>query len=93
MTRDDLIRRDLISELICQFRLDLDAFGERWNIDARDYFASEIEKLQPMQSDGLVEIDKKGIQVTDPGRLLIRNVCMVFDVYLEQAKARFSRVI
>jgi len=93
LTRDDLIRRDLISELICQFRLDLDTFGERWNIDARDYFASEIEKLQPMQSDGLVEIDEKGIQVTDPGRLLIRNVCMVFDVYLEQAKARFSRVI
>ena len=93
LTRDDLIRRDLISELICQFRLDLDTFGERWNIDARDYFASEIEKLQPMQSDGLVEIDEKGIQMTDPGRLLIRNVCMVFDVYLEQAKARFSRVI
>jgi len=93
LTRDDLIRRDLISELICQFRLDLDAFGQRWDINAREYFAAEIERLRPMQEDGLVNVDGGTIQVTDPGRLLIRNVCMVFDIYLEKAKARFSRVI
>ncbi len=93
LTRDDLIRRDLISELICQFRLDFDTFGRRWDIDTRDYFASELEALQPMQADGLLVIDDRGIQVTDPGRLLIRNICMVFDIYLDQAKARFSRVI
>lgn len=93
LTRDDLIRRDLISELICQFRLDFDSFGQRWDIDTRDYFAAEIEKLRPMQQDGLLEVNDKGVQVTDPGRLLIRNICMVFDIYLDQAKARFSRVI
>ncbi len=93
LTRDDLIRRDLISELICQFRLDFDTFSRRWDIDTRDYFASELEALQPMQADGLLVIDDRGIQVTDPGRLLIRNICMVFDIYLDQAKARFSRVI
>ncbi len=93
LSRDDLIRRDLIGELICNFRLDLDEFGRRWAIDARDYFAPELERLAPMQADGLVTLDDKGIRVTDPGRLLIRNICMVFDAYLEQAKARFSRVI
>ena len=93
LSRDDLIRRDLIGELICNFRLDLDEFGRRWAIDARDYFAAELERLAPMQADGLVTLDEQGIRVTDPGRLLIRNICMVFDAYLEQAKARFSRVI
>jgi oxygen-independent coproporphyrinogen-3 oxidase len=93
LTRDDLIRRDLISELICQFRLDYAAFGQRWEIDVRDYFAAEIERLGGMRDDGLIEMDDTRIQVTDPGRLLIRNICMVFDIYLDQAKARFSRVI
>ena len=93
LSRDDLIRRDAISELICQFRLDFEAFGSRWDIDAREYFAAEIEKLRDMERDGLLGIDDAGLRVTDPGRLLIRNICMVFDAYLDQARARFSRVI
>lgn len=93
LTRDDMIRRDLISELICQFHLDFDDFGQRWDIETQEYFAPELEQLKPMQADGLVEIDAAGLRVTDPGRLLIRNICMVFDIYLEQAKTRFSRVI
>jgi len=93
LNRDDQIRRDLITELICQFALDLDAFGRRWGIDARDYFAAELERLKPMQDDGLLLLDAQGIKVTDTGRLLIRNICMEFDAYLKQAQARFSRVI
>jgi len=93
LNRDDIIRRDIITELICQFDLDLDAFGGRWQIDARDYFKNELERLLPMQNDGLLTLDEQGIHVTDVGRLLIRNICMEFDAYLEQAKARFSRVI
>jgi oxygen-independent coproporphyrinogen-3 oxidase len=93
LNRDDIIRRDIITELICQFDLDLDTFGSRWKIDARDYFKNELERLLPMQNDGLLTLDEQGIHVTDAGRLLIRNICMEFDAYLEQAKARFSRVI
>lgn len=93
LTRDDLIRRDLISELICQFRLDFKAFGRRWDIDARQYFAEELVQLQPMQTDGLLFLEESGVRVTDVGRLLIRNICMIFDVYLEGSTQRFSRVI
>ncbi len=93
LTRDDRIRRDLIGELICQFRLDFAAFGRRWDIDTTEYFAAELERLAPMQADGLLERDAGGVRVTDAGRLLIRNICMVFDAYLEKTPARFSRVI
>jgi len=93
LTRDDEIRRDVISELICQFALDLPSFGQRWNINASEYFADELQRLKPMQSDGLLSLSDNGIQVSDAGRLLIRNICMVFDIYLKDSPARFSRVI
>jgi len=93
LNRDDIIRRDIITELICQFDLNFETFGRRWQIDTRDYFKSELERLLPMQEDGLLRLDEQGIHVSDAGRLLIRNICMEFDAYLEQAKARFSRVI
>ena len=93
LNRDDLIRRDLITGLICLFSLDFARFGERWQIDTRDYFKAELERLLPMQEDGLLVLDQAGIRVTDAGRLLIRNICMEFDAYLKHAQARFSRVI
>jgi len=93
LNQDDIIRRDIITRLICQFDLDFDAFGKRWQINTREYFKSELDRLVSMQADGLLTLDERGIHVTDAGRLLIRNICMEFDAYLEHAKARFSRVI
>ena len=95
LTRDDCIRRDVIKALICNFRLDFSAVEQQWQVDFADYFAEDLNLLAPLAKDGLVDIDEKGIQVTPKGRLLIRNICMCFDVYLRQ-KARmqqFSRVI
>ncbi|WP_313081063.1 oxygen-independent coproporphyrinogen III oxidase [Atlantibacter sp.] len=95
LTRDDCIRRDVIKALICNFRLDFSAVEQQWQVDFVDYFAEDLNLLAPLAKDGLVDIDEKGIQVTPKGRLLIRNICMCFDVYLRQ-KARmqqFSRVI
>ncbi|WP_312983359.1 oxygen-independent coproporphyrinogen III oxidase [Atlantibacter sp.] len=95
LTRDDCIRRDVIKALICNFRLDFSAVEQQWQLNFADYFAEDLKLLAPLAKDGLVDIDQKGIQVTPKGRLLIRNICMCFDVYLRQ-KARmqqFSRVI
>ena len=92
---DDIIRRQAIMELICHFRLDMDGFSRKHAIHFSDYFADELTRLQPMQADGLVDIQGKIIQVTDKGRLLIRNICMVFDRYLKQpdGNQRFSKAI
>ncbi len=95
LTRDDCIRRDVIKALICNFRLDFSAVEQQWQLTFADYFAEDLRLLAPLAKDGLVDIDDNGIQVTPKGRLLIRNICMCFDVYLRQ-KARmqqFSRVI
>ncbi len=91
---DDLLRREVIMQLICHFRLDFAAIESRFKIGFRDYFSKELEALQVMQTDGLLEVTDAGIEVQPAGRLLIRNVCMVFDAHLrEQPAQRFSRVI
>ena len=90
----DRLRRAVITELICHFALKFAAIERQFGICFRDRFAVELAELTDMQSDGLLALSETGIEVLPPGRLLIRNICMVFDRYLrEQASTRFSRVI
>ena len=95
LSRDDCLRRDVIKTLICNFALDYPRIEQQWSIRFEDYFAEDLALLAPLVADGLVERSEKGLRVTGRGRLLIRNICMCFDLYLRQ-KARmqqFSRVI
>ncbi|KEA50264.1 coproporphyrinogen III oxidase [Mangrovibacter sp. MFB070] len=95
LTHDDCIRRDVIKNLICNFRLSKTDIAQQWQLQFDYYFAEDLALLAPLEKDGLVATDNSCIQVTAKGRLLIRNICMCFDTYLRQ-KARqqqFSRVI
>ncbi|KHT46863.1 oxygen-independent coproporphyrinogen III oxidase [Vibrio sinaloensis] len=92
---DDLLRREVIKQLICNFKLDKTAIESEFDVTFNDYFKEDLELLQTFINDELVEVDGKEVRVTLRGRLLIRNICMCFDKYL-RAKARqqqFSRVI
>lgn len=95
MTEDDCLRREVIKTLICNFKLDYLAIEQQFGISFASYFAEDLELLAPFERDGLVERNEQGIRVTPRGRLLIRNICMCFDIYLrQQARAQqFSRVI
>lgn len=94
LTTDDLIRRQVITEIMCNMALSYDAIGHAFDIKVTDYFKTEIQQLQPMHDDGLLQLDEKGFVVSPPGRLLIRNIAMVFDAYLSQASNKtFSKVI
>jgi oxygen-independent coproporphyrinogen-3 oxidase len=91
---DDRLRRAVISGLICHFVLDYADIEARFGIEFARYFDVELEELRQMERDDLIRLDDCGIQVTEAGRLLIRNICMVFDRYLrERNEQRFSRVI
>ncbi len=95
LTRDDCVRRDVIKWLICNFQLKFADVERLWDLNFAEYFAEDLKLLAPLAKDGLVDVDEHRIQVTPKGRLLIRNICMCFDIYLRQ-KARlqqFSRVI
>ncbi|HIE54806.1 MAG TPA: oxygen-independent coproporphyrinogen III oxidase [Chromatiaceae bacterium] len=94
LTREDQLRRDVITRLICNFYLDFSEVGRLWGIDFADHFLSELQRLEEMERDGLLAMDGRGIRVLPVGRMLIRNICMVFDAYLKEAAGqRFSRVI
>jgi len=94
LNRDDQIRRDLITTLLCDLRIDLQAFSARWNIDVNSYLGPELMQMQRFAADGLVESDWRQLSLTDSGRLLARAVAMVFDAYQkEAAKRHFSRII
>ncbi|RZA20230.1 MAG: oxygen-independent coproporphyrinogen III oxidase [Lysobacteraceae bacterium] len=94
---DDVLRADLIQQLMCAGEIPMAALERRHGIDFADYFADALERLAPLVEDGLVRIDAQRIVATSRGRLLLRNIAMCFDRYLDQpatvATPRFSRAI
>jgi len=95
LNQDDLIRREVIKKLICNFTLNIKQIEDKFDLIFNEYFAEDITLLQCFIDDQLVEKTKTDINVQPKGRLLIRNICMCFDVYLRQKvrQQQFSRVI
>jgi len=92
---DDLLRREVIQALMCNFALDYGPIEAAHGMHFQEYFSAELAMLGSMAADGLVELSAGGIRVTSRGRLLVRNVAMVFDRYLQEQRerAKYSRVI
>ncbi len=95
LNMDDVLRRAIIQTLMCQFELSIGAIEQAYPVSFADYFGPELERLRRLESDGLVEMEPGWISVTARGRVLIRNVCMVFDRYLAHrtGNARHSHTI
>ena len=95
MTDDDVLRGEVIQQLMCQGVIDKSRYERRYEIDFDAYFADALERLAPLQDDGLVTMKPDVIQVTSRGRYLLRIIAMCFDAYLAAAPAqpRFSKAI
>jgi oxygen-independent coproporphyrinogen-3 oxidase len=100
LSLDDVLRRSLIGQLMCNFALPYAALQLPDGVTFADCFGPELLRLRELEADGLLVIGPDGLLVTPKGRLLIRNICMVFDSYLAlprpEADARvlrFSRTI
>jgi oxygen-independent coproporphyrinogen-3 oxidase len=92
---DDLLRAEVISQLMCYDRLVFNEFDAANSIEFLQYFSDEVKNLQPLADDGLVSIDAEQISITPKGRLLLRSIAMVFDRYLgkDMHDGRFSKAI
>lgn len=91
---DDKIRRVVISTLICHFFLDIKAIETEFSIDFTDYFSDTYKQLEQFAKDGLIQYDTQKIVILPAGHLLIRNICMAFDRYIQaKTKQHFSKVI
>ena len=93
---EDVLRRNVIMNLMCHFQLDKNEIAGKYHIDFDKHFAESLDQLKPFISDGLVELKNGMIKVTETGRLVIRNIAMNFDQYLmrkEGNKPIFSKTI
>ncbi|HIF9350691.1 TPA: oxygen-independent coproporphyrinogen III oxidase [Photobacterium damselae] len=95
LDQDDLIRREVIKALICNFQLKKHDIEAMFDLKFDQYFAEDLQLLQTFINDDLVRVDDEMIYVEPKGRLLIRNICMCFDKYLRERarQQQFSRVI
>ncbi|MBI4191261.1 MAG: oxygen-independent coproporphyrinogen III oxidase [Betaproteobacteria bacterium] len=95
LSADDLLRRAVIGALMCHFAVSKESFTASYLIGFDKYFENELNELREYEELGLVELGDDGITVSPRGRLLVRNIAMVFDRYLRQdrERRRYSRVI
>jgi oxygen-independent coproporphyrinogen-3 oxidase len=96
LTDDDVLRRRVIMELMCNFRLTKAKIEQEFGISFDSYFSEALKELKSFEKDNLIELSEKAIHITDPGRLLIRNIAMNFDAYLStksEDKPQFSRTV
>ena len=92
---DDVIRRSVISRLLCHCTLRKNEIESEFGIRFDEYFAPELSRLELLRADGLVTLDAENISVSQLGRIFIRNVGMVFDSYLQKPKDKpvFSKTL
>jgi oxygen-independent coproporphyrinogen III oxidase len=95
LSSDDLMRRSVIYDLMCQFKLDRNLWSQKNHQAFEDYFAFEKPHIKNCLEDGLLEERNSLLVVTELGKLFVRNVAMGFDAHLrkEGGHRRFSRVI
>jgi len=96
LSDDDKIRKDVIMELMSNFKLNIERFNSKHSIKFMEYFKDEIPELQPFIDDDILTIDEKTINISFTGTMVIRNIAMVFDGYMKthsKSSKVFSKTI
>ena len=98
LNQDDLVRQDLIMEIMCKTFVNIPVFEKKWGLSFENYFEKVLPELVPFVKDGLLLQSTKEIRVKNEGFLFLRNIAMVFDVYLNRVRDEsknpvFSRTV
>jgi oxygen-independent coproporphyrinogen III oxidase len=96
LTDEDVLRRDVIGQLMCNFTLDRAAVEERFGISFADHFADAFDTLAELEALGVAVVGPERIEVTERGRPFVRNVAMAFDAYLPKqspSAPRYSQTV
>lgn len=95
-TRDDQLRRDLIHELMCHFKISIPLFEQKWRINFKHYFEKSLKILTWYLKHDFVVLDGEALIITPLGFLFVRNIAACFDqMYLttESKNRAFSRAV
>ncbi|MFV2029222.1 oxygen-independent coproporphyrinogen III oxidase [Neisseria sp. S1] len=95
LNRDDILRRNIIQDLMCRFSLDFQTYESLFGIPFKQYFSEELSDLLNLAERGLIILKPQGLTVTPKGRFVIRNIAMVFDYHLryKETAAKYSQTV
>lgn len=93
ITAEDKRRQEVIMRIMCYLRLDFAELSGRFGFDFASRYADELALTGPLASDGLVEVSRLGLQVTDLGRLFLRNIATCFDAHFEAGARHHARAV
>ena len=95
LNKDDILRRNIIQDLMCRFALEYTDYDKTLDIPFDRYFAAELADLRQLAQLGLVKLSPDNLTVTPKGRFLIRNIAMIFDYHLrhKETKAKYSQTV
>ena len=94
LDEDDRARGALINRLMCDGGIDLARLGHEYGLDPDVYFARELASLRDLDELAIYDRASHTIHTTPMGRLLVRNICMVFDRYHhDKEQTRYSSTI
>ena len=95
LNQDDILRRNIIQDLMCRFSLDFQLYESVFGIPFELYFKEELADLRRLETLGLLKIKAHSLKVTPKGRFVIRNIAMVFDYHLrhKETKAKYSQTV
>lgn len=95
LTDDDQLRRKVIMKLMCDYELDIETIEKEFYINFNEYFSTAIEKLKELIDDNLVEISERKIKAKGMGIMMIRNIAMMFDGFIERndVLSKYSRTL
>lgn len=79
LNEEDLIIRKHILNLMCRFKTSWSKNNLYFN-----ELPETLIRLKEMETDGLININSKSIEVTKKGQPFVRNVCMAFDLLLKR---------
>lgn len=96
LTQEDLVRRDVINQIMCNGFLDLQLMAENFQMSKKklmEVIDFQPEILQPFIQDGLLSIEGDTIKLLEGGFLVVRNIAMAFDPLLTQSKGQYSKTV
>lgn len=90
---DDSRRRAVIMGLIGNLHLNIRDWEDAFGLTFSEYFSAELERLRPLEQDGLLMVSPGEITITNIGRAMIRNICMIFDRYHKPESGQYSKTL
>jgi len=97
LSTDDIFRSKIIQKLFCYNEIRVEYIENLGGQPFGVLFPGAKQRLQAMEKDGLLVSDPGGWRATELGQILLRNIAMVFDAYLQSdmpgKKPLFSKTL